>query len=740
MKLQRLARATSVITCLFLCTTPLMAQTFTWQQNAGGAYNWYSSNQWSTNPFVGGTGVTANLTANLTGTSTITLDSPVTLNALNIGNATSAFGYTLTGANGLTFDGTTPGLVMTAGAANQSVNVPIVLNAATTFTNNSTVGTLTVGSGGVTAGTNAIAFAGAGNTTFNAIVTGTTGAITKTGAGTVTFAAPAAFGTLTSSTAYGTISTGDITVNAGQMAVQNINLRSVNTNANRGAGVRGLTIASGAVFTVNGTLNIEPDSNVYVTQISGLGTLQLRNGTSTLAAPSFANDYGPSGGDADPWGTVIAATVDVGPGTHWFVGKTNRNDVSRYAGDTRFDAPITGSGNIQVRGTNSNGAREWHLVFNANNSGFTGGVSIANADLNLANNNALSAANPVTFNTVVDAATISQSILFLWGHNVSIGSLNDTSAATTNNFIRNGSLSGVANGGTNSNANGATFGVALGLDLDSTLTINQTTAGAFNGVIADGLNDNDPGAAGPYRTISIVKNGPGTLTLTGNNTYAGTTTVNAGTLLVNGQTGANSGVGTGAVTVNTGGTFGGTGQTTGAVTVNIGGTVRGGSSRTVGTLTIGGNLNIMGGTAVQGAARSRITVNSTTASLIQVNGQVNITTAGAPLVIDIENASLNPIVQGTAYTRTVTSAVGGYFVNGVGPTANNTSFTLGTDFIVTSSDFAGFSNVALQIQGANLVLTFTPVPEPTTVLGFATASMFAAGWVRRRVRRQATSV
>src|SRR4029077_16033701 len=65
-------------------------------------------------------------------------------------------------------------------------------------------------------------------------------------------------------------------------------------------------------------------------------------------------------------------------------------------------------------------------------------------------------------------------------------------------------------------------------------------------------------------TGSISKIGTGTLTLTGANSYSGSTTVTSGILLVNNISG--SGTGTGAVSVNAG-TLGGSGNIAGAVTV-----------------------------------------------------------------------------------------------------------------------------------------------------------------------------
>ena len=65
---------------------------------------------------------------------------------------------------------------------------------------------------------------------------------------------------------------------------------------------------------------------------------------------------------------------------------------------------------------------------------------------------------------------------------------------------------------------------------------------------------------------NLIKSGLGTLALTATagNSYVGTTTVNAGTLLVNNTTG--SGTGAGNVSVSTG-TLGGSGSISGTVTI-----------------------------------------------------------------------------------------------------------------------------------------------------------------------------
>jgi len=79
---------------------------------------------------------------------------------------------------------------------------------------------------------------------------------------------------------------------------------------------------------------------------------------------------------------------------------------------------------------------------------------------------------------------------------------------------------------------------------------------------------------------SLTKLGSGQLTLTGNNTYSGSTTVDAGTLRGNG----NQSTAVGAVTVNAG-TLGGTGTVGGAVDVSASGSINPGAA-TPGTLTV----------------------------------------------------------------------------------------------------------------------------------------------------------
>ena len=91
---------------------------------------------------------------------------------------------------------------------------------------------------------------------------------------------------------------------------------------------------------------------------------------------------------------------------------------------------------------------------------------------------------------------------------------------------------------------------------------------------------------------SVQHTGDGTTTLTGTNSYKGTTTVSAGTLLVNGdQSGA-----TGPVTVTSGATLGGTGTIGGStttITISDGGKLAPGAS--IESLVTPGNMSFDNG-------------------------------------------------------------------------------------------------------------------------------------------------
>jgi autotransporter-associated beta strand protein len=118
-------------------------------------------------------------------------------------------------------------------------------------------------------------------------------------------------------------------------------------------------------------------------------------------------------------------------------------------------------------------------------------------------------------------------------------------------------------------------------DVVNTLTIGGNNgSSAFSGVmrgVGGGANNSSLDAG----KINLVKTGSGAFTLTGANLYKGTTTVNGGTLLVNGSHAS----GAGAYNVSAG-TLGGTGTVWSVVNVTGPGTLAPGGTNVTGRFTI----------------------------------------------------------------------------------------------------------------------------------------------------------
>ncbi|MBB2895287.1 autotransporter domain-containing protein [Pseudomonas sp. AS2.8] len=146
---------------------------------------------------------------------------------------------------------------------------------------------------------------------------------------------------------------------------------------------------------------------------------------------------------------------------------------------------------------------------------------------------------------------------------------------------------------------------------------------------------NDSLANNLHGSGSLVKTGVGSLSLTGNSDFSGTTSVNQGRLAINGN------LGNSAVTVNSGATLGGNGSL-GSLRVAQGGVLAPGNS--VGQLNVNGNVTLDQGSVYQVetdatgradrlVANGSITVNGATLALVsspywQPRGSYQLLSAG----------------------------------------------------------------------------------------------------------------
>jgi autotransporter-associated beta strand protein len=237
----------------------------------------------------------------------------------------------------------------------------------------------------------------------------------------------------------------------------------------------------------------------------------------------------------------------------------------------------------------------------------------------------------------------------------------------------------------------------------ASLTINQ----AANTTFAGAINGNG----------QIVKQGAGTLTLTGTaGNYSGTFGVN------NGRVNFNGALYLGTVSANSSGTVGGTGF------INVlnmnGGTIAPGTS--AGTLTVD-TLNAGGGTYLWELSSLSTTNPGVNYDRIVVQNQANFYES-ADLTISFIDSATNPNAGNPFWNVTrqwaIIDGTGGGVLIGDFGTITNPSW---------NSGFFSMSN-----NGTQLVLTWTPVPEPSFILGFI-APVLLAGFARlyRRSRLKA---
>ena len=359
----------------------------------------------------------------------------------------------------------------------------------------------------------------------------------------------------------------------------------------------GLNTYTGGTSLNGGVLAVNSDSNLGTGPLSfNGGTLEAlgSGGGITSSKPvSLAAGGGTFLADAGTASTLSGAITGVGAWTKAGPGTLTLTGANTYSGGTTVSA-----GTLQL-----------------GDGGTTGSITG-----NVANNGilAFNRSDVVTFGGMISGT----------------GSVQQNGTGTTiltgNNTYTGGTI---INAGTLQLGVGGTTGSIVGNVIDNgELIFNRSDAVTFGGVISG--------------TGTLVKLGAGTLTLPSANTYTGATTVNGGSLIVDGS------IASANTLVNPGGLLGGQGIIRGNL-VN-GGVVSPGSSP--GTLTVNGNYtqNPNGTLRIEvaGLAPSQHDV-------LAVNGHASV--AGTVQLVRVGGFNLRPRDQITFLTAT--SGVSGTFGN-----------------------------------------------------------------------------
>lgn len=351
-------------------------------------------------------------------------------------------------------------------------------------------------------------------------------------------------------------------------------------------------------------------------------------------------------------------TVDV------HIAETNTvGGITTIAEDATFNGDISGNGILVLQNDTSTTRT---LTLGGNTKSFSGStIHIKNATTKFGAANLFSSAVNVVLSTGQYVGGTSDVTVDLNGHDQAWTTLTRDSASIRNVTVTNTSGTG------------------------ATLTLSGTAT--YTGLLAGNLG--------------LRKSGAGTtLTLTGTHTYTGQTTIEGGTLIVNGSISTSS-----LTTVASGGTLGGSG-TVGTLTVAAGGTLAPGNSS--GTLTIVGDAIFEGGGSLIWDLSDATADPGIGWDLLSISGALAIeTTSDNRFTIFItaledsnpgDAANFDPTLD-YSFTFLVADSIEDFDTN---------AFTLDTTAFANA--FNGVWSIVS--DGASLSINYTPsaIPEPST--------------------------
>ena len=316
--------------------------------------------------------------------------------------------------------------------------------------------------------------------------------------------------------------------------------------------------------------------------ISPASTLVLNGGTFSVlgASTSATTSQTFNGLNVNPGNSSIVVNANGGGGTVLNLGGITRN----LGGTVDFTLPAglqSGSNGVV---TSSGAIGGWATVSGTDWAALSGGniVAVSSAGGYINDTWASGSNTTVTASSTPASGSVTNSLRFA-AAGANTVTLSGTNTLTSGGILVTGNV-----GNNPSSIAGGTLQGAVGQDL---VVIQNNTSNGLT--ISSSIQDN--GSA-----TGLTKTGAGTLTLTGSNSYSGTTILVAGTL----QVGSNSALGSGTVVLNAG-TVSSDGTTARTLSnpVLFGADMPLGNATNNGALTFSGNVNL-------GGATRTLTVNS----------------------------------------------------------------------------------------------------------------------------------
>jgi len=574
---------------------------------------------------------------------------------------------------------------------------------------------ITLNYAGIIAGTGSMTKAGSGtlvlsgtntysgNTTISAgalIIDGSGSLASGNYAGNISNNGELAFNTSTAQTLSGIISgTGSLTQNgSGTVFLSGNNTYTGNTTISDGT----LQLDSGG--TINNSVGIINNGNLTYNN-SLVNTAALVSGTGNISV-----------GTASSTGTTLQLTSTLGVTGALSVYNGNVLDLNGYSSPNAISIAGTGisSGGALINSNATAALQSGAVTLTADasiggsgNLTISGNISGAYSLTKIgAGSTTLSGANTYSGNTTISGGTLSVS------SDANLGTA--PGSATTNSLVLNGgTLEATANFTLDANR-----GISLGTS-NGTFSIDPSVSLNYAGIMAG--------------TGNMTKSGSGTLVLGGANTYNGTTTISAGTLIVN----SSGSLGSGSYASNISNSGNLTFNTTTAQALS--GIISGAGNLTqngVGKLTLTGTNTYSGSTTIGSGANLQLGNNGTTGAIDSTSSLVD----NGTLTFNRSNAvTYNGEISGTggltkagSGTLSLTAAntysgstnvTAGTLQIGAGGTAGSVNgnsavnISSGTTFVVNRSDNVTLANA---ISGSgNLSAIGSNV---TTLTGAATYS------------------